>query len=881
VKSNNDTICIKYNTIEDGKVTTKKVRISGKKTNHKVGFSGDSVVIRGNSDRARRVAEAMVSSDLIKLPELVIQDIPGFVSDDDRELVNRLEQYRPANMTTGMTINIDDNKKRKHRFKLTDNDDTIEYYKEVIGNDPDNYAREFMVDDIFGRNEKFDGVSPQVDDHVPYTPTITDLGDMSSYYKDDGSAYVFEGNEDYLDVSNGVLRFNERVLSESMRDDNPILERLQFLSIAESNLDEFLRTKYVDSKSSSIRFVKRQTYMIENIYRQLMAEMKESYGIQILQVSQFRNDEKIYDQLESLFEEIRGMLHHTTVSDNVYMNYLESNKIYILNEVRPNSRILSESKTFKSIIEMPDIDRLICVPGQKSLFVLLDDLILEFANTLYEDAKIINQCPIRVLRAVSSVSYTDNERKYVDEVNRAISQRDTAKITIIDKSFNMTDLEETVIELEVNKFGRSHIINTQEDISSRVRLFVGGISFVNSLKNYIDSDKDMKFKSHKPRLPEDTNVSNIFLGISKRDTLIHMPYESFELSMLRFVNSAASDDQVMNIKIALYRVGNKDNPLIDALIKAIENGKLVSVMFELKAKFDEKNNVEAMNRLRVAGARLIFGPPEIKTHAKVCYVTRKENGHIELYSAISTGNFNPKTASIYEDYCLFTKDREGSRIGRDISRLFEFLGTNAGTPDFKHLIVSQFGIRADLYALIAKTMKYKDGSITIKCNALTDLDIIDKLYDASNAGVKINILCRGACCLRPGIPNMSENIKVKSIVGRFLEHSRVYKFNYFESDSDGNLHEKETIYIGSADLMPRNLDDRIEVLVPILDADIRKEIKREIKLYFKDNVNSYTLNPDGSYSNPTHKRKSKDSVDIHNTLVKKYKSLESIKLKGV
>ena len=652
---------------------------------------------------------------------------------------------------------------------------------------------------------------------------------------------------EYFDEIDSWIQFNYRVINEANRSRNPILERLNFISIADSNLDEFIRTKFNKSKKEK-RLILDQTNMIETVYDELIKELNDKYKVRI--VSDIRSlNQKTYLNLQRYFvNNIYPLLQPLILTNKLPLPPISDGASFVVTKFENNKDVIN------GIIKIPD-SKLIKVKDdpEYQTYVITENVILEFIQEMYKGKKILNNDTFRVLRKVDNLSA--NYSNYLYGIEKQLKDRDNASIQMID-----TDIP------NISKY-RS-LIN--DDAKKRYRKYVYGLSFLKDIKSIINYTDDMIFDKYKPKKPIDFDKS-MFKTLDKNDVLLHFPYQSFDMSSVRFLQEAANDPDVISIKQTLYRV-KQDSPLIEALIKAARNGKQVVVLLELKAKMDEKNNLELVKKLSDAGCNVIFGPIMMKTHAKVTFIIRKKGDKLVEYANISTGNFNDVTARIYEDLSYFTRSRNKFNIGEDLCDLFNYLGGCSSIESPNELLISPYTFRSRIESEIDKCIESKrlnpDANIYInmKCNAFTDKKIASKLYDASKVGVKIRLIIRGMCIVIPNKEGLSENIEVISVVGRYLEHSRAYEFSYKEND---NI--VQNIFIGSGDIMPRNLDNRVEVIIPIRDLRIKEEIHKMFDLYFTDVTNKYTLLESGKYSIPT--IESKEAMCIQDFFISKYKKI--------
>lgn len=638
------------------------------------------------------------------------------------------------------------------------------------------------------------------------------------------SECIKSNNERYNDSLISWLQFNYRVLNEAKRISNPIIERLNFIGIADSNLDEFIRTKFKLNKGL-MKNITKQTREIESIYEKTLNELKDEYKIGIIHPSELKNDSKSYLKIQEYFKKnIYPLIQPLLLTNELPMPDIDDGGCFLVTKIERDGGEIS------GIIKLPDtklIELDINHPVYKHVYCVIEDLIEEFIGLFYKGYKIIWNKQFRVYRRIDSLSAQKSDN-YLTSIKSQLSNRKKAKVMLVDVTSNITGIESVI--------GSS---------KKRKRKYPHGLSYLKSIKDMIKYNDNMAYNKAKPRAPITFMSDSVFDVLSKNDVLVHFPYEDFKLSTVRLLEEAAVDPNVKSIRQTLYRVSNESR-LIKALITAAKNGKQVVVLLELKAKMDEQHNIELTEKLRSAGCNIIFGPIEIKTHAKVTLIIREENGKLEKYCNIATGNFNESTAKVYEDLSYFCKERKKFRVGKDLLDLFNYLGGCCVLDKSNELLISPHTFRNNITSEFDKCINYKkenpdkDVTITIKCNSFTDIELCEKVYEASNIGIKVNCIIRGMCIIKPGITGMSENVKVISIVGRYLEHSRIYQFT---TDITTNT------FIGSGDLMPRNLDHRVEVLIPIKDKTIKQKIYIILSKYFLDTTNSYQLLVN-EYSNP-------------------------------
>lgn len=652
-----------------------------------------------------------------------------------------------------------------------------------------------------------------------------------------------KGAERYINREVSWLEFNRRVLSEAENEDNPLLERLKFLAIFESNLDEFYMVRVsglIEQEASGYKELtpdgltpKEQLLKIAQMVSPMRQEASRLWE-DVLKPELTKNGVKI-QALESLTEKQRHELEeyfHRALFPLCTPLLLEPTVTFpFISNRSLNLAVELEDETGLKLarVKVPTVvPRAVPVPGRKNEFVMVEDLIAAHLETLFPGVKVNGSHLFRVVRdadieireleaadLISAVEQTLRLRRYGDPV--------------------MMEFQSGISERWVEVL-RSGLGLDAEDIFE-----VGGRLGMDFLWELSGVDlPDLKFRPHKPETIDSLHkASDLFDVIQKHDLMVHHPYDSFR-SVEAFVDSVAQDLRVIGIKQTLYRVGS-ESPIVESLLEGAEAGKQVAVMVELKARFDESNNLVWSRALERAGVHVSYGMMDMKVHCKLCLVVRKDDDGIRSYVHLGTGNYNPSTARIYTDLGLFTCDPE---IVQDVTELFNYLTGFSKQASYRKLLVAPLNLREKVIEKIQEEISFhKDkgqGRISFKLNALVDPEVIDALYEASQAGVKVDLMVRGICCLRPGVKGLSENIRVVSVVGRFLEHSRVYIF-----DRGG----EPMAYIGSADMMRRNLDRRIEVLAPIDDPDMVAYL-RDLVIGFglKDTVKAWECGSDGNYT---------------------------------
>jgi len=657
----------------------------------------------------------------------------------------------------------------------------------------------------------------------------------------------------YINRELSWLQFNARVLQEAADESVPLIERFRFLGIFSNNLDEFFRVRYatvrriVDAGKTGRKAlgVYSAEELLEKITEIVIEQQTESLKI-LEDIYKKLEKENIYMLTEG---EITFPEHKTFIKDFFTDQVSLAVETIILREDVELPRIqdldaylmvkmnLTETKKpLYALLEIPsNIERFVVLPqvDGKDYIMILDDLIRYNLDTIFSifEYDSITAHMIKITRDAQLDIESDLGKSFLEKLTRSVKGREDGEPVrfVFDKT-----IEQETLQFLLNKLG-----------IERIDSIIPGGRYHNR-KDYMNfpafGRKELYYPSVKPLPIAGISLEdNLFAKVAKKDFLQYTPYQSFSYT-IKFLREAALDPKVRSIKITIYRLA-KISSIASALINAAQNGKEVTVQIELRARFDEESNMRYAKKMQNEGVRLIFGVPGLKVHSKVCVIDREEEGKIVRYGFISTGNFNHATARIYTDYTLFTANKE---ILKDLSKLFNFFDTNYIVNKYKHLVVAPHYSRNKMYRLINEQIEVVknggNGLIRLKLNSISNYEIIDKLYEASNAGVKIQMIVRGVCCLIPGVLGMSENIEVISVIDKFLEHTRVYIFG-----EPG----WEKVFISSSDWMSRNLDNRVEVTVPIYDEDIKKEILETHEIAWNDNVKARVLNKemDNRYKN--------------------------------
>ncbi len=654
----------------------------------------------------------------------------------------------------------------------------------------------------------------------------------------------------YLNPHLSLLAFQRRVLEEAEDPANPLLERVKFVSIIGSNIDEFFMVRVaglwqqIETRTTEISMDGRSpgeqlelirhevTELVNRIYtlwrEDLMPDLKDA-GIQILELDKLNPQQKtaIDDYFRRVVYPVLTPLAVDQGRPFPHISNLSLNVAAVVSNGDGQERFAR--------IKVPDsLPQLVPVPSERGelAFVWLEQVIIANLRLLFPEMDIVEADLFHVTRdaelAIQELE-TDDLLESIQEAVWRRRFRDAVRLQInTSMPQKLVDLLTSNLELDQNDVYR---IDGPIDLS-RVRALLP-----------IDrpSLKDKPFIASTPKAFAPASGSEIFAAIQESDILLHHPFESFQ-PVVDFLRAAAEDPEVLAIKMTLYRVG-RNSPIVEALLDASQNGKQVAVLVELKARFDEESNIEWAQKLEREGVHVVYGLPGVKVHAKMAMIVRREGEEIRRYIHLGTGNYNPVTARVYTDLGLFTANEE---IGADVSDLFNHLTGYSAKKSYRKLLVAPDSLRSGLERLIRLEIQrhrdHGDGHLIFKMNALEDPGMIRLLYEASQAGVEIDLIVRGVCSLRPGVPGVSQTIRVRSILGRFLEHSRIF---YFHHGGD------ELVYVGSADLMPRNLNRRVEILFPVEDPRLVRRVRdRILAKYLEDEAGVRIMQPDGRFTRP-------------------------------
>jgi polyphosphate kinase len=658
-----------------------------------------------------------------------------------------------------------------------------------------------------------------------------------------------ESSKRYFNREISWLGFNERVIEEAENSAHPLLERLRFLSISGSNLDEFFMVRFaglvgqyrqkIEERSADgltatqqLEAIAERTDLLlehqQRVWRALSSKLAEE-DIFVSRVSDLASDSKAWLR-QHFIDQIFPVLTPQALDPAHPFPFIPNKGLSLVFDLVRQS----DNQGIRELVMIPSgLPRFIRLPGESAVYVSVETVIQEFSDILFPGYVVKSSGLFRIIRD-SDIEVEEEAEDLVRYFRSAIKRRRRGD----------------VIRLEMGpKLGEPVVAMLRENLlhDGATESRINGLVGIGDLDILVEEDRpDLKFTPYSPRFPERIrdHGGDCFAAIRDKDILVHHPYESFEV-VIEFLKQAAADPDVVAIKQTLYRAG-KQSAIIRALIDAAEAGKSVTAVVELKARFDEEQNLLWASALERAGVQVVYGFIEWKTHAKISMVVRKEQEGYRTYCHFGTGNYHPITAKIYTDLSFFTAD---PRAARDAAQLFNYITGYVEPKALELISMSPRDMRNDLMALIdqeiANVRAGKPGMIWAKMNSLVDPALIEKLYQASNAGVEIDLVVRGICCLRPDVPGMSDHIRVKSVVGRFLEHSRIWAFgNGRELPNDG-----AKLYISSADWMPRNLDRRVEYMMPITNKTVHDQILDQVMVAnLIDDEQSWELNSDGSYT---------------------------------
>ena len=651
----------------------------------------------------------------------------------------------------------------------------------------------------------------------------------------------------YMNRELSWLKFNERVLEEAENPEVPLCERLTFASIYQSNLDEFfmvrvgslydqtlLDKKICENKTGmtsqeQIDAILKQTKLInkrkEAVYEELMARVTEQ-GIRILRFNELDEDGARY--LEGYFKsEIAPLISPTVIGRRQPFPFLKNKEIYAVAVLGAKGK-----KDRLGIIPCTSniFGRLIAVPGMPGTYMLAEELILHFAPVVFKGYKIKSKSLLRITRNadIDADALYDEDLDYREFMAGLIKQRKKLAPIRLELSRDM-DKKGIAVLCEYLELDENHVFMSSTPLD---------LSFVFQIQDLLRKNPELYFPKRTPQKSDQfQDGKSIIAQIKEEDKLLSYPYESIR-PFLHLLTEAAEDPDVISIKMTLYRVA-KQSKVVEALIEAEENGKEVVVLVELRARFDEENNIEWSRRLEDAGCQVIYGLDGYKVHSKLCLITRKNAGQVEYITQIGTGNYNEKTSRLYTDLSLMTSNVE---IGLEASNVFQALSKGEVVEHTRHLLVAPKCLQNKVLGMldeeIAHARNGEEAYAGFKLNSLTDKKIIDKLIEASEAGVKIDMIIRGICCLIPGVEGKTENIRIISIVGRFLEHSRIYIFG---------SKERRKYYIASADFMTRNTVRRVEVAAPVYNDKLKTKLQEMFDVMLSDNQKARKLEADGNY----------------------------------
>ncbi len=655
-------------------------------------------------------------------------------------------------------------------------------------------------------------------------------------------------SERYFNRELSWLSFNQRVLSEACNNDYPLLERLRFLSISGNNLDEFMAVRVAGLAGQVRRKIEEVSIDGFTPSQQLAAIREAVTELELAQQDVWRELRELLAQqgIELADGKRLGAVHARWLRDYFLEHVLPVITPQVIDPAHPFPFVSSQgmcilfplvrrddgSPVMEMILIPSALPRFVRIPGEGAVYISIEELIVRNAALIFPGYRILGHGVFRVLRD-SDLEVEEDAEDLVRHFRSAIQRRRRGSVILLQLQGDIDPAAEQLLRDQL-KLDHAMVLKTN------------GLIGISGLSALVEEDRpELKFEPYSPRYPERIREhdGDCFAAIREKDIVIHHPYETFEV-VVDFLRQAAADPDVVAIKQTLYRAG-KQSAVIAALIAAAEAGKSVTAVVELKARFDEEQNLLWASQLERAGVQVIYGFVDWKTHAKVSMVVRREGGSYRTFCHFGTGNYHPVTARTYTDLSFFTAD---PRASRDAGRLFNFITGYVEPPRTELLSISPIGLREKLYDCIDKEIenagKGKPAAIWAKLNSLTDQGLIDRLYTASRAGVEIDLVVRGICCLKPGVPGLSDNIDVKSIIGRFLEHSRIWAF----ACGARLPNARAKVFISSADGMTRNLDRRVELLVPIRNRTVHDQVLGQVMLAnLLDTEQSWLLDSDGQY----------------------------------
>lgn len=682
---------------------------------------------------------------------------------------------------------------------------------------------------------------------------------------------VYNNPEFFINRELSWMEFNKRVLHQSIRKSIPLLERLKFLGITASNLDEFLMVRLSSVMNKMLlendnvdisgltaeeeynalyKEIIKFKHMQEDCYIKLKKKLKKN-NKNIVRYKNLSDKEKVH--VERLFaRSIFPLLTPISFDSTKDFPLIQSRQLCIIvgleDKKNPYTNVVS-------IIPIDTgIERLYEIPSddpEESKYILVEEIIYSQLHRLFVNKEIIYRGCMRIVREADIELDKDKDVHLIDRMRQTLMRRKNSAPVFMDVSGDMPKQFLKVL-IKIFEIKKKHVYKANAIVD---------LSFLTSMPI---RDSIYEYDTFDPQYPEElVGEHDMFTSIDNGDVLLHHPYESFD-PVVKFLEHAADDKNVLAIRQTLYRVSSEDSPIVEALCRAARKGKQVNVLLEIKARFDEDRNISLVDKLRIAGCKIIYGMEELKTHCKFIIIVRRGKKGLKTYSHIGTGNYNDKTSKIYTDLSYFTSN---SKIGEDLLTIFNILsGFSDPRDEINKIFYSPYNIRTKLYDLIDREIRHADkgrqAAITLKLNSLSDKGIIRRLYIASERGVQINIVCRGICSMKP----INKNIRIRSLVGRYLEHSRIYHF--LNNDSS-------EIYISSADLLSRNLDRRVEIMVPVSDDESVVKLYNILANYFNDSFNTYIMREDGHYE----LLEKKKEFNIHEFFMQE--ALTNSKFKGI